>query len=146
MANDTTQTPRQGFHPLQTIVDDIASIGGVVLAGIELLGDLTLFTLQTISWLLTRLPRRDTIIPNFYQIGVLSLPVVALTGTFIGMVLAVQSYAQFRGLGSRDSAGRRNQHDTCKRVRSRACGNDACRSGRQRDGSRAWHHASYRTD
>ena len=36
--------------------------------------------------------------PNFYQIGVLSLPVVALTGTFIGMVLAVQSYSQFRML------------------------------------------------
>ena len=34
--------------------------------------------------------------PNFYQIGVMSLPVVALTGTFIGMVLAVQSYSQFR--------------------------------------------------
>src|SRR5262249_8681487 len=33
---------------------------------------------------------------NFYQIGVLSLPVVALTGTFIGMVLAVQSHSQFR--------------------------------------------------
>jgi phospholipid/cholesterol/gamma-HCH transport system permease protein len=35
-------------------------------------------------------------LPNFYQIGVLSLPVVALTGTFIGMVLAVQTNAQFR--------------------------------------------------
>src|SRR6185437_10718917 len=37
-------------------------------------------------------------LPNFYQIGVLSLPVVALTGTFIGMVLAVQSYSQFKSL------------------------------------------------
>ena len=43
-------------------------------------------------------PKRETIFPNFYQIGVLSLPVVALTGTFIGMVLAVQSYSQFRML------------------------------------------------
>lgn len=34
-----------------------------------------------------------------YQVGVLSLPVVALTGTFIGMVMAVQSYSQFRALG-----------------------------------------------
>ena len=34
--------------------------------------------------------------PSFYQIGVLSLPVVALTGTFIGIILAVQAYAQFR--------------------------------------------------
>ena len=46
-----------------------------------------------------RLPRRETLLPNFYQIGVLSLPVVALTGTFIGMVLAVQSYVQFRQIG-----------------------------------------------
>ena len=46
--------------------------------------------------MLTRAPRKDTLLPNFYQIGVLSLPVIALTGTFIGMVLAVQSYDQFR--------------------------------------------------
>jgi len=44
------------------------------------------------------LPRRHTLIPAFYNIGVLSLPVVALTGTFIGMVLAVQSYFTFRDL------------------------------------------------
>jgi phospholipid/cholesterol/gamma-HCH transport system permease protein len=48
------------------------------------------------AWLFTRLPRRETILPNFYQIGVLSLPVMAMTGTFIGMVLAEQSYAQLR--------------------------------------------------
>jgi phospholipid/cholesterol/gamma-HCH transport system permease protein len=54
---------------------------------------------RTFSWLLSRVPRRDTLIPAFYKIGVLSLPVVALTGTFIGMVLAVQSYAQFRQFG-----------------------------------------------
>ena len=37
--------------------------------------------------------------PNFYAVGVLSLPVVALTGTFIGMVLAIQSYHQFKNIG-----------------------------------------------
>ncbi len=42
--------------------------------------------------------RRETLIPSFYQIGVLSLPVVALTGTFIGIILAVQAYGQFRML------------------------------------------------
>jgi phospholipid/cholesterol/gamma-HCH transport system permease protein len=40
-----------------------------------------------------------------YQIGVLSLPVVALTGTFIGMVLAVQSYTQFRAFGLETQLG-----------------------------------------
>ena len=60
---------------------------------------MTLFSLRVFSWLFARLPRRETLLPNFYQIGVLSLPVVALTGTFIGMVLAVQSYFTFRDLG-----------------------------------------------
>ena len=60
------------------------------------MGDVSEFFFRTIAWIFTRLPRRDTLLPNFYQIGVLSLPVVALTGTFIGMVLAVQSHSQFR--------------------------------------------------
>jgi phospholipid/cholesterol/gamma-HCH transport system permease protein len=76
----------------------VADLGELVISWVAALGDFTLFTWQTMTWLLTRLPRRETLMPNFYQIGVLSLPVVALTGTFIGMVLAVQSYAQFRTL------------------------------------------------
>ncbi|HEX3655965.1 MAG TPA: ABC transporter permease [Pirellulales bacterium] len=68
----------------------MAWVGGI--------GDVALFALRTLRWLVTRLPQRGTILPSFYQIGVLSLPVVALTGTFIGMVLAVQSYSQFRSL------------------------------------------------
>ncbi len=63
------------------------------------IGDFSLFALRTMTWMFTRLPRRETVWPNFYQVGVSSLPVVALTGTFIGMVLAVQSYFQFRQIG-----------------------------------------------
>ena len=63
------------------------------------IGDFSLFAQRTLTWMFTRLPRRETIWPNFYQVGVSSLPVVALTGTFIGMVLAVQSYFQFRQIG-----------------------------------------------
>ncbi|MDG1873383.1 MAG: ABC transporter permease [Mariniblastus sp.] len=63
------------------------------------LGDFSLFVFRTMKWLFTRLPRKETVWTNFYQVGVSSLPVVALTGTFIGMVLAVQSYFQFRQLG-----------------------------------------------
>lgn len=62
------------------------------------LGNVAVFSLRTVRWLLIRPPRKETILPNFYEIGVLSLPVVALTGTFIGMVLVVQSYVQFRNL------------------------------------------------
>lgn len=76
----------------------VADIGALVVGWLVALGGFAIFSLRTFRWLVSRLPRRETIMPNFYQIGVLSLPVVALTGTFIGMVLAVQSYTQFRML------------------------------------------------
>jgi len=69
------------------------------------LGNISLFALSTFRWLFTRLPRMETIWSNFYEIGVLSLPVVALTGTFIGMVLALQSFEQFRVLGMETRLG-----------------------------------------
>jgi phospholipid/cholesterol/gamma-HCH transport system permease protein len=76
--------------------DWTADLGGLILDGVTGLGNISLFGLRTARWLLTRLPRKGTLLPAFYQIGVLSWPVVALTGTFIGMVLAVQAYGTFR--------------------------------------------------
>lgn len=80
------------------VADWIADLGGVVMDWVVGLGNISIFSLRTFGWMFSRLPRKETIWPNFYQIGVLSLPVVALTGTFIGMVLVVQSYVQFRNL------------------------------------------------
>ncbi len=87
------------------IADWIADLGALATDWMIELGSVAWFALRTFRWLLTRLPRRETLLPNFYQIGVLSLPVVALTGTFIGMVLAVQSYSQFRALGLESRLG-----------------------------------------
>jgi phospholipid/cholesterol/gamma-HCH transport system permease protein len=84
--------------PVQVVADWIADCGAVVTDWLVGLGSISLFSMRTARWLLTRLPHKGTILPSFYQIGVLSLPVVALTGTFIGMVLVVQSYVQFREL------------------------------------------------
>jgi phospholipid/cholesterol/gamma-HCH transport system permease protein len=77
----------------------VADWGAAAISTVSAIGSLAVFSGRTMMWLGTRLPRRETLMPNFYQVGVLSLPVVALTGTFIGMVLAVQSYFQFRQLG-----------------------------------------------
>ncbi len=77
----------------------VSSWGRVVIDTVIALGDFSLFCFRMLVWMFTRLPQRETIWPNFHQVGVLSLPVVALTGTFIGMVLAVQSYFQFRQIG-----------------------------------------------
>src|SRR5262245_48627267 len=61
-------------------------------------GDLTLFALSAAAWTL-RLPCPGTLLPCCYNVGVRSVPVVAVTGLFIGMVIAVQSYAGFHHVG-----------------------------------------------
>ena len=62
-------------------------------------GDAALFSLLTLSWLFRRRLRGSVLVPSFYAIGVKSVPVVAITGTFIGMVLAVQAHSQFAMMG-----------------------------------------------
>lgn len=94
---------RSGFFT--ALADSIVDLGEVVLQTIEAIGDITIFAWRTLLWLLSRWPSRDTVFASLYQIGVRSLPVVALTGTFIGMVLAVQSYHQFRSFGMETRLG-----------------------------------------
>jgi phospholipid/cholesterol/gamma-HCH transport system permease protein len=95
-SNSLPRPPELSAGRGQFLVDWIADLGAVCIDWVSALGSLGIFALRTFGWLLFRLPRRETLIPNFYQIGVLSVPVVVLTGTFIGMVLAVQSLPQFR--------------------------------------------------
>lgn len=104
MATDAAYpTPRRGLS--SALYNSIADLGSFVLGTMETLGDMTIFFWRTLRWLFTRLPSRETLFNNMYQIGVLSLPVVAVTGTFIGMVLAVQSYTQFRAIGLETQLG-----------------------------------------
>src|SRR5688500_13558876 len=77
----------------------IQQLGAGVIEWVSTLGEVTLFIGQMCSWLIGRRTPRNTLIPNMYQIGVRSVPVVAITGSFIGMVLAVQAYNQFRLMG-----------------------------------------------
>ncbi len=83
----------------------ITQWGDMVVETIGMLGDIAMFGWQVMVWMFTTRPKRGTILPNFYAVGVSSLPVVALTGTFIGMVLAVQSYYQFKAIGMETKLG-----------------------------------------
>ena len=83
---------------LLAVANRVADLGEVMVDWVVGLGNIATFTMRMFGWLLTRLPRKETLLPSFYQIGVLSLRVVALTGVFIGMVLVEQSYEQFRHL------------------------------------------------
>ena len=63
------------------------------------IGDVATFAVLTLAWMFRRRTRWLVLVPNFYAIGVSSVPVVAITGTFIGMVLAVQAHSQFAMMG-----------------------------------------------
>ena len=77
----------------------IVRVGERVFDVVAEIGSAASFAALTMSWLFRRLPRWSVMIPNFYAIGVSSVPVVAITGTFIGMVLAVQAHSQFSMMG-----------------------------------------------
>ncbi len=98
MSDSAGSFPAASRHE-SSLVRWINEWGSAVVDGITTIGDMTLFTWQMLKWMFSRLPCRGTVLINFYQVGALSLPVVALTGTFIGMVLAVQSYGQFHAIG-----------------------------------------------
>jgi len=81
------------------LVKTIGQIGRWVADRVVELGEFSLFTVQTLRWILTDFTRWRLLRPQLYEVGVRSMPVVAFTGAFVGMVLAVQSYYQFEAIG-----------------------------------------------
>ncbi|HWE40820.1 MAG TPA: ABC transporter permease [Isosphaeraceae bacterium] len=77
----------------------VARLGEQMFDAIAEVGDVAEFAGLTLAWMVRRRPRWSVLLPIFYAIGVSSFPVVAITGTFIGMVLAVQAYSQFNAMG-----------------------------------------------
>src|SRR5260370_477410 len=77
----------------------VSALGDTIFEIIDATGDLALFALMTFLGILRRKLYPATLLPNLYAIGVRSVPVVGITGAFIGMVLAVQSYDQFHKMG-----------------------------------------------
>lgn len=75
---------------------------GNILAAI---GDYVVLILSVIWVSIRRPPHWDLIRDQFYEIGVLSLPVVAITGFSTGMVLAAQSYFQLSDKGLASATG-----------------------------------------
>jgi phospholipid/cholesterol/gamma-HCH transport system permease protein len=85
--------------PSATSTTPIHRLGEQVFEAVADVGGMAEFTASTFGWMLRRPQRWSVLIPNLYTIGVSSVPVVAITGTFIGMVLAVQAHSQFAAMG-----------------------------------------------
>lgn len=77
----------------------IAKLGAAVADRVGELGQFALFTARMARWMVTDVTRWRLLRPQLYEVGVRSLPVILMTGAFVGMVLAVQSYRQFEAIG-----------------------------------------------
>jgi len=71
----------------------------------EGLGDWSLFAYQAATGVFTRHMKGRELLRVCIEVGVNSVGVVAITGAFIGMVLAVQTYSQFHIIGLDTSIG-----------------------------------------
>jgi phospholipid/cholesterol/gamma-HCH transport system permease protein len=86
----------------------ISQVGLSVLLFFEEFGRFTLFMLSTANWLIfhpAKWLRWRLLSAQFYTVGVASIPVVAITGAFIGMILALEGYAQFYAIGQEGRLG-----------------------------------------
>ena len=71
-------------------------------------GDFCIFSLHAVRWTAQTLTTRKLwrlLIPQMFEVGFRSLPVILITGAFVGMVLAVQAIEQFRAVGLEERMG-----------------------------------------
>ena len=76
--------------------------GRRTLQGVADFGDWCRFCGRTFAWLVPALGRWRNVrsmFAQFYDVGTRSIPVVMITGAFVGAVLAVQAVLQFKGIG-----------------------------------------------
>ncbi len=83
-------------------------LGGAAVAALADFGRFWIFAGQTaaqlsIGWWHWRNWR--LLAPQLYEVGTRSVPVILVTGAFVGMVLAVQAYGQFAAIGLADRLG-----------------------------------------
>jgi phospholipid/cholesterol/gamma-HCH transport system permease protein len=90
-----------------TLIRLVALLGNAVLHAVAGFGRFCSFTLDVVAglghpkvWL-----RRERLGRQLYEVGTLSIPVLAITGAFIGMTLAFEGYRQFQAIGQEGRLG-----------------------------------------
>jgi phospholipid/cholesterol/gamma-HCH transport system permease protein len=86
----------------------VAQLGRRSTMAVATFGEFWEFAARTFGWLLIgwyRVRAVRLLLPQMYEVGVRSVPVVSITGAFIGMVMAVEAYQQFRMLGQEERLG-----------------------------------------
>ncbi|HEX8524059.1 MAG TPA: ABC transporter permease [Tepidisphaeraceae bacterium] len=86
----------------------IEQIGRNTNNALAMMGDFTVFAGRTLRWLSTwwmRWKNLRLLPPLMFEVGVRSIPVISLTGAFIGMVMAIETFTQFKAIGQEERMG-----------------------------------------
>ena len=87
------------------MLDQLQRLGATALGIAERMGRGHLFLLHVLGGFPGLLPRFGLVIKQLYSVGVLSLLIIAVSGTFVGMVLALQGYNTLVDFGATESLG-----------------------------------------
>jgi phospholipid/cholesterol/gamma-HCH transport system permease protein len=93
---------------MMAITQSISRVGVLLISAIEDFGRFAEFAGAVAMWILVhplRWFRWRLLGPQFYAVGVATIPVVAITGAFIGMVLSLESFTQFEAIGQEGRLG-----------------------------------------
>jgi phospholipid/cholesterol/gamma-HCH transport system permease protein len=86
----------------------IETVGQRAIRAVEAFGDFCLFNVKAFRWIVQGGVQAKTIrlmLPQMFDVGVRSIPVIAITGAFIGMVMAVEMFPQFKSIGQEQRLG-----------------------------------------
>src|SRR5690348_9610967 len=88
--------------PAEALESTLAWVGRVTYDLLDAMGLFWRFAGRTLARTLPSLTRKRDLfrlLPQFFAIGTQSVPVILITGVFVGMVLAIQAIEQFQAAG-----------------------------------------------
>jgi phospholipid/cholesterol/gamma-HCH transport system permease protein len=87
------------------VLENLAKLGQAGLAALERLGRAHLLLVGMVGGLPSLMVRLRLLVAQIYNIGVLSVLIVTVSGLFVGMVLALQGYYVLSQFGAEESLG-----------------------------------------
>lgn len=87
------------------MTDFLQRLGATALGVAERLGRGHLFLMHVLAGFPALMPRFGLVVKQLFSVGVLSLLIIAVSGLFVGMVLALQGYNTLVDFGATESLG-----------------------------------------
>lgn len=93
---------------IRAVANTLDHVGAQTIRTIEGLGAFSRFSLASITWMIRGVggfSRLSLLLPQLYEIGTKSIPVVLIVGGFVGAVLGLEMFDQFAAIGQESRIG-----------------------------------------